>query len=470
MSKTNQNRKALLLPALILGDHMFYYLCVELLINDLAETSLGAKYVVPLYGAISVATAVGFLLFPLFYHFFKTRRRRRLALYTAWAINLVSLCIIMGTPIPILFTTTSLLVTMSAGYIGGYVFYYLAMSPLPKGSYGMFFGVISAIAMAMSYPANWMIRALGDYGDLFQTVLLALCISGSAALLLFGDTQRIPFQTPEERPVVQKDMRKYLWGTFGIILILCCLIGIADGVVTSLHAGQILNVSGIPRLLNAPAMIAAGFLFDYKKGRYLPMATMIMMMVLTIGVFLFNSADGYNTALGLLYVCGSVGSIYAVAALTVTASSTNNPCLWASMGRVGKYIFNGLMAVCGGLLFGQGFMLTFLIVFVVLMALLFLLFTFQGKLSVDSREPVSQIRTAHDLSVYDFTDREKEILQKILTSEKSIKELAEELFISERVLYRHLDSIYKKTGTTSRMGLVLLYYGNNTSAAQEEQN
>ncbi len=37
-------------------------------------------------------------------------------------------------------------------------------------------------------------------------------------------------------------------------------------------------------------------------------------------------------------------------------------------------------------------------------------------------------------------------------------QLAHESGISERTLYRHMNSICEKTGTDSRMGLVMLYY------------
>ncbi len=261
-------------------------------------------------------------------------------------------------------------------------------------------------------------------------------------------------------------MPKYLWGIFAVTLLLCGIMGILDGAMTSLHTGQTLNVSGIPRLFNPPALIIAGFFYDYKKGRYFPLASMISMMILVFSVFLLNGADSYNTALGIYYFFGAVGSVYSISALTVEASSSSNPALWASMGRVAKYVFNGVMSVVGSLLFAAGSMFVYLGVFIVLMVLLLLFFVWQGKLNINSREPAAAPPAPPDFSVYGFTPRELEILQKVLASEKSVKELAEELFISERVLYRHLDSIYKKTGTASRMGLVLKFLAENWSFCQ----
>lgn len=60
---------------------------------------------------------------------------------------------------------------------------------------------------------------------------------------------------------------------------------------------------------------------------------------------------------------------------------------------------------------------------------------------------------------HELTPREQEVLQLILTKDGTTKELAKELMISERVCQRYLTSIYDKTGTNSKVGLILFYYG-----------
>ena len=58
---------------------------------------------------------------------------------------------------------------------------------------------------------------------------------------------------------------------------------------------------------------------------------------------------------------------------------------------------------------------------------------------------------------FSLTEREQDIARRILVKSESIKEMSLQLFISERVIYRHLNRIYEKTGTDSRMGLLLKY-------------
>lgn len=59
-----------------------------------------------------------------------------------------------------------------------------------------------------------------------------------------------------------------------------------------------------------------------------------------------------------------------------------------------------------------------------------------------------------------LTDREREIL-KLISREYSNKQMAEELFISERTIETHRKNIFRKTGTNNLVGLIKFAYANN---------
>jgi DNA-binding NarL/FixJ family response regulator len=58
-----------------------------------------------------------------------------------------------------------------------------------------------------------------------------------------------------------------------------------------------------------------------------------------------------------------------------------------------------------------------------------------------------------------LTDREREIL-KLIAEEKTNKQMAEELFISERTVETHRKNIFRKTGTNNLVGLIKYAYAN----------
>lgn len=56
-----------------------------------------------------------------------------------------------------------------------------------------------------------------------------------------------------------------------------------------------------------------------------------------------------------------------------------------------------------------------------------------------------------------LTPRESEVLKKLIATEDNAQEIADSFYISRRSLQRHIASIYKKTGTKSRIGLFHIY-------------
>lgn len=57
-----------------------------------------------------------------------------------------------------------------------------------------------------------------------------------------------------------------------------------------------------------------------------------------------------------------------------------------------------------------------------------------------------------------LTTKEEEVMRLLLCSDACIRDLSHDLMVSERVCQRHLTSIYEKTGTKSRLALLMKYY------------
>ena len=67
---------------------------------------------------------------------------------------------------------------------------------------------------------------------------------------------------------------------------------------------------------------------------------------------------------------------------------------------------------------------------------------------------------------YGFTEREKDVFAKCVTTEDINDAMAQDLSISRRLLQKYIASIYEKTGCESRSGLVRKYYEVQKKAGQ----
>ncbi len=70
----------------------------------------------------------------------------------------------------------------------------------------------------------------------------------------------------------------------------------------------------------------------------------------------------------------------------------------------------------------------------------------------------SQSRMQRFAEYFDLTEREQEVLQILLLSDDGMQEIADSLFVSRAMLYRHIAALNEKTGTRSRIGLIQFYY------------
>ena len=420
----------LLNTGVLFGLHMFYYACTELLINNLAAGAVGGENVVSLYGAISAAVAAGFLLFPILRRFVRNSVTQKFSLAAAWALNIAAFAIVLTITAPALFSVAAMLVTLTAGYIGGFILYSIAAGPADKKYFGRLFGIACASAILIQFGFSKFVAVLGGAGFWVQAAVLGAAISLCAVLLLFFYGE-LPFRPAQSEPAStpQKNMGKYLWGVFFIIAIIWSMEGVIDGVITGLHAEQAIDVSEIPRLLHAVGLVIAGFLFDYNGGKIYAPVTMLFMIGQVITVFIFTSAEGFNIALGAVYLCGAFGSVWSLAGLSVSATSSSNPALWAVMGRVAKYLPSGIMAVVGGYFFSADANIVFTAIYVALLGLLFLIFFTQGKLAVQRVAPVPSgaLWTLDGIiAAHGITEREPGTLR-LLLSGKNVSEIADML-------------------------------------------
>lgn len=207
-------------------------------------------------------------------------------------------------------------------------------------------------------------------------------------------------------------------------------------------------------IFGIPLMLALGF-----------SATLCVAMFGVFNPILFGAYEDYSFNMCLYYVCLGASVAYFNLMFWNVAPRTPLPELWAGMGRIVSGVADCVLAATplAGLplnvIIGID-ILMFVVLVVSLAAGGYLLVgepAGRKEAAVDQPELSPQQRLKLFAESYALTPREEEVLEKLLTTEDGIQEIADSLYISRRMVQRYVSSIYEKTETKTRLGLFQRY-------------
>ncbi len=437
----------------------FYFLTVDVLADDVVMGAMGADRVLPVHCIYLVFQAIGFLAFSLVQRFTRTTAARRAVLVGIYVLSLLSLFGFTFGLDPAFLLPCVMINLLLSGTIGASVYFYASMILRDEPCMGRFCGLSIAAAALLQ-----IVLSVADLGKVANGIVLAAALVVAGYLTLTRTPQALPSFDRNFSPAEPPLQKRRLIIMLVVVALISMMGGINDGTLTLMQAQNALSLYSFPRLFYLVGVIAAGFIADYRQGRFLPMSVLTIMLCATIGVLFLD-----NTVLLNLNACVySLLAGFAVIFFTVPffkiAAASSRPALWASMGRVLRLIFmlagTLLMTFCL-----QALSFSFTIgVFIILSVCLVVLFWAGGFLlspyedgPADGRSVAVDSDKLHLLAqTYDLTQREGDVLEKLLTTEDGVQEIADSLLISRRVLQRHISSIYKKTGMKSRIGLFQL--------------
>lgn len=260
---------------------------------------------------------------------------------------------------------------------------------------------------------------------------------------------------------------------FSLVVLLACMFSTLDNVVTLANAQGSISVETWPRLFLAASGLAAGVLFDIRERRYMGFIMFAVTVLSTISILAVEA--GASPVIGLIVFYLSSG--FFVTFFTTTflqlAPRMRTPQLWAGMGRAANNL-------CAFTVSGVSMMLTQLGIAAVMIAslILFVLVSvafvgaglFRLPSTVGEREairaglaaaaaPTLEEVQAEFISRSGLTPREEEVLRAVTADERPLKQVADDLGISLRMVQRHLTNIYSKTDTQTRAGLTRAFFG-----------
>lgn len=300
-----------------------------------------------------------------------------------------------------------------------------------------------------------------------------------------------------------------------LVVFMTCIFATLDNAVTLAHAAGTADIGQWPRLLLVASAVAAGFLFDLWERKLMHIIMYCVTLLSTICVLVIEAGGSFVMGLLVFYLAAGFFSVYFTAGFMELSWERKDIYLWAGMGRAVNNLcaifitfFSVWMLESGNAI---GMIVTALLLFVLISMTMYGFLMEKNKAALRSegigREKGEQaagdavredeITKPEDGEVcesgekentgaenaisekcggrknlwpnretllamfsreYQLTDREKEVLEALLTSDESMQQVAEQLAFSRAALYRHISKLNEKTNTKGRVGLLQFYH------------
>ncbi len=276
---------------------------------------------------------------------------------------------------------------------------------------------------------------------------------------------RLP-SAPPERPAINPfvepshALAKQACWSIALVMVLACLFSTLDNVVTLSNAHGTIAVQTWPRLFLAASGLAAGIIFDLAERRYMGLVMLGVTVLSTISILAVEAGADPNLGLIVFYLSSGFFVTFFTATFTQLAPRMHAPALWAGMGRAANNVcaFTTSGISLALIMIGALMLLVAASVAFVAAGLFRLPQTEQERKREQLAEEALAAPTIEEqrqafIANHALTPREVDVLMAVTQDERPLKQVAEELGISMRMVQRHLSSIYQKTDTQTRAGL-----------------
>lgn len=418
-----------------------------------------------------VLVAAGFVFFALLRKIFQDEKMRiRLLVIPnlVYFISVIALCFIQSV---IAYSIMAMLAAFSLGALGGMVYFCMAMA-LSQTSY---MGKVMAIGASGAVVLQYLLQ---EQQDIMFEIPVMLVLGFSATLWLavkkpwawLGEDS-LPFD--QESVESRKDIRRRLF--------ILSLTVVALSVIGTFYDTQMMRLNvqtnyqefdyyAWPRLFVIAGYVLIGFIGDIKKQKYVPIATLCTAMFAVFNPILLGNLEDYYVNMCLYYTCLGANITYFNLMYWNIAQKTKYPELWAGMGRIISGLAECVLAAACIADLPLNFIigidiLMFIVLVISLAAGGYLMIGHKMEKDKEDMDPdgKSEMTPQQQLKLYAercaLTPRETEVLEKLLTTEDGVQEIADSLYISRRMLQRYIASIYEKTETKTRIGLFQSYVG-----------
>ena len=446
--------------------YMFEYMVTLTFIDQRNIGISNSSWQLALHYIDYVLVAAGFVSFALLRKIFKDKKARvRLLVIPnlVYLICVIALCFIQSV---IAYSIMAMLAAFSLGVLGGMVYFCMSLALSQTAYIGKVMAISASVAVLFQY-------FLQEYLDIMSVIPVMLVLGFSTTLWLavkkpwewLGE-DCLPYE--KESSESRKDIRKRLLILSLTVIALSVIGTFYDTQMMRLNVQtnyQEFNYYSWPRLFIIAGYVLIGFIGDIKKQKYVPIATLCMAMFAVFNPILLGELEDYHFNMCLYYICLGASVTYFNLMFWNIAQKTQHPELWAGMGRV----ISGLAECTLAAACIADLPLNFIIVIDILMFVVLVISLAAGGYLLIGQKTENDMGSSngHEMSQQErlkqyachcsLTPREAEVLERLMTTEDGVQEIADSLYISRRMVQRYISSIYEKTETKTRLGLFQSY-------------
>lgn len=408
------------------------------------------------------AVAFGFILYPLVRRFRENIVTGRIILLSVNILFTGGTCSYMGLFGHMeqgMYFAACLVSLLSLGFLGGAVYYFTAMGFVNYPRLGTVTGLGGAVAFLIQITATKIMTANAAMMLLliagFALIAYITLISGSGSEWMFDE----PLEFAQKGHPSLPGTKMIIMGTLAMIL-LYMICGVTDTALLSMNFAGDMAIYSWPRFLGAAGYVLAGILSDMGRRKWLHLSALCMTILCIPIPFILR--EGHILAGTCLYYVIAVGQTHFLNMyFWQLAPRTSRPALVAGLSRVFMCLVVTVFP-----LFSDLDVMTYIVVEIIIAAVVILCISLGGYIPASAADkkrssPPPDDETARldeFARLHNLTPRETDFLRLLLESDDDVQSIASNKNISTRTVYRHINSIYEKTGTETRYSLMRYYY------------
>lgn len=474
----------------------FIFLGTEYLFDNMMALVTDSKQVVIAQSYILGVSVIGFLLYAVIDHFINMSTNiKYIGCFAMVVISIICIFIIQHHSSYEVILISGCIVFILLGIAGSAIHFMAARELKGDNHLAKTVGVAYALGLFLQFINNNLVN-----DDLVESIIISVFLAifivitanvnlsdgtsdGRSNILSeeneFVRNDKFSGNNIETIDNIQKASNPILAGVMliAVVILMTCIFSTLDNVVTLFHSEGYMDIGQWPRLLLALSGLMAGVLFDIKNHRYMNIIMYCVTLLSTICVLVIVSGGSFLVGLIVFYLSAGFFVVFFTTSFMDLSYKMKVPQVWAGLGRAVNNICAGLTGAFSLELIQSADSVVISIIALTLFALISVaIFTYTNQLrgDVDTEAGIGKeeyedstggMKNEDDAEhfrqfseTFKLTAREQEVLKLLLTSDDSVQNMAEQLFISRAALYRHISSLNEKTNTKSRIGLLQFYY------------